>query len=96
MLVLEHQTKAEKRWDHEAFVEAFEVAIQTCPPMTHGDTPVPLQVLTSEVLLATILGMLAITQLWAMADGRLAPAASIPSLNRDASTTSGCKMPVPP
>ena len=50
------------------------------PARELGDTPVPLPLLTGDVPLAALLGMLATAQLWAMVDGELAPAASIPSV----------------
>ena len=40
----------------------------------------PLLLLTGNVPLAAILGMLATAQMWAVADGGLVPAASIPNV----------------
>ena len=73
VLVLEHQTKAEERWDHQAFVEAFGVAIQACLPETQGILLYALQLMTSNVPLATLLGMSTTTQLQAMADSSFHP-----------------------
>ena len=36
VLALEHQMEVVERWDCQAFVEAFGVAIQTCPPKNWG------------------------------------------------------------
>ena len=86
VLVMEHQMKTEERWDCQAFMEAFGVAIQVCLPKTWGTLLYPLQLLNNDVPLATLLGMSAATQLWAVADGGLAQASSIPSVS---------EMPVP-
>ena len=36
VLALEHQIKAEESQNHQAFVEAFRVVIQACPPENWG------------------------------------------------------------
>ena len=80
VLVLEHQTKVEERWDCQVFVEAFRVAIWACPTETYGTLLYPIQLLTGDVPLATLLRMLATAQLWAVVDRWPAPAAPIPSV----------------
>ena len=57
VLELEHQTNVEERRDHQAFMEAFGAAIQGCSPKNWGTFLYPLQLLTSDVPLATLLGM---------------------------------------
>ena len=68
LLALECQTKVEERWDCQAFMEAFRVAIQACLPKTQGTLLYPLQLLTGNVPLVTLLGMLATAQLQAVAE----------------------------
>ena len=63
MLTLECEVKLEEGQDYQAFVEAFEAALWACPPETHGALMYPLLLLTSDVPLAAILGMMATTQL---------------------------------
>ena len=75
-----NRMKAEERWDHQACVKVFEVAIQACPPENWGILLYPLQLLTGNVPLAALLGMLATIPPQAVADGELAPAPSIPSV----------------
>ena len=87
VLVLEHQEMEEERWACKAFMEAFRAAIGACPPKNQGALLYPLQLLTSDVPLVALLGMLATTQLWAMADGELAPTVPIPRV---------LEMPAPP
>ena len=41
VLVLEHDAKAEEGWDHQAFMEAFGVAISACPPKMWGHSYTP-------------------------------------------------------
>ena len=41
VLVLEHKTKVEEGQDHQAFMEAFRVAVRSCPPRTHGHSVPP-------------------------------------------------------
>ena len=94
VLVLEHEEKVEEGQDHQAFVEAFGAAIQACLPKINGALLYPLQLLTGDVPLATILGMSATTQLPAIADRGPVLAASIPSIS-DTITPSGHKMLVP-
>ena len=77
VLALESKTKAEEGQNCQAFVEAFGVAIQACPPKSQGTLLYSLQLLTVNVLLATILVMSTTAQLWAVADGGLALAASL-------------------
>ena len=61
MLALECEMTAEKGWDCQALVEAFGAAFPAWPPKTCEAMVYPLQLLTDNVLLATILGMLATT-----------------------------------
>ena len=84
----------EERPAHQAFLETFNVAIGACPPENQGALLHPLQLLTSNVPLGALLGISATTQLQAVADGELAPAAP-PKSARDASTTNRHKMPAP-
>ena len=91
VLALEHQMKAEERQGCQAFVEAFGVAIQACPPENWGILLYLLQLLTGSMLVAALLGMLATTQLWAVADGELASAASIPSVSEMPALQAGGK-----
>ena len=63
VLVLVHQAIKEERWAHQAFVEAFGAAIGACSPKNWGTLLYPLQLLTSDVPLAALLGMSATTQL---------------------------------
>ena len=62
MLELEHELIAEEGWDHQAFLEACGPVLWACPPEAHGVLMYPLHLLTGIMLLAPILGMLAITQ----------------------------------
>ena len=81
VLEVECQMNAEERWDCQAFMEAFGLAIWACLPKNLGILLYPLQHLTSNVLLATLLGMSATAQLWALADGGPALASSIPCMS---------------
>ena len=74
VLVLECEAKVTEEWDHQAFAEAFGVALQACPPESHGALLYPLLILTSHRPLAAILGMSPTTQLWAIAGRGLVPA----------------------
>ena len=91
MLMLECQVKAEEGWDCQDFVEVFGVALQACLPKTCGALMYPLQLLTGDVLSATILGMLATAQKWAVADGGQTPAASIPNVSEMPAPQAGAK-----
>ena len=91
VLTLEHKAEMEEGWDHQAFVEAFGAAVKACPPETCGALLYSLQLLTSNVSLAAILGMSATTQLWAIADRGPAPAASIPSISEIPASQAGTK-----
>ena len=81
VLALEHQTNVEERSDCQAFVKAFGPAIQAYMPETLGILLYPLQLLTSDVSLTALLGMLVTVLLQAVADRELAPAASIPNVS---------------
>ena len=61
ILELEHEAIAEKEQNHWAFVEACRVVLWAHPPKACGVLMYPLQLLTSIVWLAIILGMLATT-----------------------------------
>ena len=80
MLALEHEAIAEEGWDCWVFMVASAVALQACSPKTHEALMYPLQLLTSNVPLAAMLGMLATTLPQAIAHRELMPAASIPSV----------------
>ena len=82
MLMLQCKAKAEDGWDHKAFVEVFGAALQACPPKTHGTLMYPLQLLASDVPLATILERMATTQLQAVADKEPMLVAPIPSASQ--------------
>ena len=70
-LTLECMAKVTKEWDCQAFAQTFGVTVQACLPKSHGALFYPLQMLTGgDVLLATILGMLATAQLKAVAEGQ--------------------------
>ena len=79
VLALECEVKAEEGQDCQAFIETFGVAYE---PICLKPRALlyPLQLLTGNVPLATILGMSVTGQLQAVADRELAPAASIPSI----------------
>ena len=78
---------AEERWAHQALVEAFREATGACLPKNWGALLYPLQLLTGDVPLAVLLGMSATAQLWAVADGEMAPTTPIPRVP---------EMPAPP
>ena len=63
VLVLKCKVKAEEGQNCQAFMKACGAAIQACLPKTQGMLLYPLQLLTSDVSLATLLGMSATTQL---------------------------------
>ena len=86
MLALEHEAIAEEGWDYHTLVEDSVVGLQACLPKTHGAMMYPLQLLTGNVPLAAMLGMLAATQLQTTAGSKPTPVASIPS---------GSEMPAP-
>ena len=91
VLVLECQVTQEERQAHQAFVEAFGAAIGACSPKNCGTLLYPLQLLTGNVPLAALLGMLATTQLWAVADRGLTPATSIPGASGTPAPLRGIK-----
>ena len=78
VLVLEHQVMEEERWPCQAFVEAFGVAMGSCSPKSQGALLYPLQLLTSDMPLAALLGMSATTQLWVVADEEPSTCSPIP------------------
>ena len=86
VLEVEHQMMAKERWVCQAFMEAFGVAIEACLPKNWGALLYSLQLLTSDVLLAAILGVLATAHLHAVVDRGPAPVSSIISVS---------EMPVP-
>ena len=83
---------AEEGWDSQAFVEASGAALHECLPKTHGALMCPLQLLTGNGLLATILGMPATTQPQALAGRELMPAASITSVSEMPAPLMGVKQ----
>ena len=90
MLAIECEVVAEGQ-DYWASVEASTVALQACLPKTCGALMYPLQLLTSNVPLATILWMLATAQLQAVASRELMSEASIPSLSETPPHLMGAK-----
>ena len=72
-------------------MEAFGAAIQPCLPENWGTLLYPIQLLTSNMPLATLIGMSAAAQLWAVADVGLAPASSIPSVSEMSVPQMGAK-----
>ena len=87
MLELEHEAIAEEGWYCQAFLEACGAVLWACPPKAHGVLMYPLQLLTGNVPLATILGMAATTQQPATAGREPMSTASPPTVS---------EMPVPP
>ena len=81
VLALECKAKAEEGQDHHTFMIAFGVAIGACLAKSHGTLLYPLQLLTGDVPLAAILGMLATAQLWAISDRGSVSAAPTPSVS---------------
>ena len=79
-LALEHEVIAVEGQDYWALVEASVMALWACLPETHGALMYPLQLLTSNVPLATILEMPATTQPQAVSGRELTSTASIPSV----------------
>ena len=73
-------------------MEASAMALWACLPETHGALMYPLQLRTSNVPLATILGIPATTQPQAVAGKELTSTASIPQCIGDASISNGCKI----
>ena len=65
--------------------------MQACMLEYQGALLYPLQLLASNVSLATLLGMLATAKLWAMADTEPATAASIPSASEMPAPQAGAK-----
>ena len=55
MLNLEHETLAEEGHDHQAFMEACSIALWACPLKAHRVLMYPLQLLTGNMQLATML-----------------------------------------
>ena len=91
MLVLECEAKATEAQDHQAFAEAFGAAMQACPPESQEALLHPLQILTSDIPLAAILGMSATVQLWAVAGTGMAPMPPTPSVSETPVPQSGGK-----
>ena len=73
--MLEHEAKVEEGQNCQASMEAFRVVMQACLPETQGVLLYPLQLLTGDVPLTTILGMSATAQLQTVTDrgSELAP-----------------------
>ena len=83
MLELEHEAIAEEGLDHQAFLEACVAVLWACPPKAHGVLMYPLQLLTGNVLLATILKMPATTLQPATAGRELTSTASPPIVSEN-------------
>ena len=91
VLMWEHEAKVEEGWDCQAFMEAFQVAIQACPPENWGAFLYPLQLLTGDAPPAALPGMLATAQLQVVANGGLMPAASMLSVLETPALLMGAK-----
>ena len=52
---LEQKAIEKEGWDHQSFLEACRAALQACPPEAHGVLMYPLQLLTGNMSLATLL-----------------------------------------
>ena len=91
MLPLECEANAEEGWGDGAFMEVSTAALHACLPETCGALMYPLQLLTSNVPLATILGMPATTQPQAVAGSELMSTASIPSVSEMPAPLMGTK-----
>ena len=72
-------------------MEASGVALWACLPKTWRALMYPLPLLTSDVLVAAILGMLATAQLEAVSGSRPMPAASIPIVSEVLAPEGGAK-----
>ena len=79
MLALEHEAKVTEQQDHHAFPEGFWAVVWTCLPESWGALLYPLQILTSDIPLVTILGMSATAQLWAIGGREMVPTPPISS-----------------
>ena len=79
LLMVECEVKAEEGQECQAFMDALRAAMQGCLLETHGALMFPLQLLTGDVPLATILGMLVTAQLQAVADSGLVQTPPTPS-----------------
>ena len=55
IMVLEWEAKVEEGREHQAFAEAFWAVVWVCPPEALGTFMYPLQLLTSDVLLAALM-----------------------------------------
>ena len=82
MLALKCETKVIDEQDCQAFAEAFGMAVWACPPESHGALLYPLQILTGDVPLATILGMSVTAQLQAVAGRGSVPEPPTPNVSR--------------
>ena len=90
VLALECQVTEEERWACQAFVEAFKVAIGSYLPEVWGALLYLLQLPTSNMPLAALLGMSATTQFWVMVENTSTHRPH-PKSARDTSTTNGNK-----
>ena len=91
MLELEHEAIVEEVWDHLVFLEACGAVLWACPPEACGVLMYTLQLLTGNVPLAAILGMLATTLQLATAGGELMSTASPPSVSETPALPTGIK-----
>ena len=57
IMVLEEEAKADEGRDCQAFAEAFWAVMQACPPEAQRTLMYPLQLLSSDVPLAALMGM---------------------------------------
>ena len=86
---LECKAKAIEVQDHQAFTEAFGAAAWICLPESLGALHYPLQILTSDIPLAAILGISATAQLWAVAGTGMAQMPPTPSASETLMLQSG-------
>ena len=81
VLALECEAKVTEGWNHKAFAEAFGAAMQASPPKSHGHSSTLCRSLMVMWPFATILGMSATAQPWAIADRGLVPASPTSSVS---------------
>ena len=91
MLELEHEVIAEEGQDHWVFLETCRAVLQASPPKAHGVVMYCLQLLTGNVSLAAILGMLATTPQLATAEREPMSTASPPTVSETPAPSTGTK-----
>ena len=83
--------RSKEGWDCPAFIEDTIVALQACLPKTHQALMYPLQLLTGNVPLATMLEILATAQTQVVAGRELMSPSSIPSVSEMPAPLTGVK-----